>query len=99
VSAVDASTLTIDLPQMYAAGVGVFATKLTLVDVAAMKFHMNESEAVTVNVISSAIATFDIATQQLNIPKLFFNGVSYDVTFGLTGSSGYNHEFTVIAIK
>jgi outer membrane protein assembly factor BamB len=99
VSAVDASTLTIDLPQLYVAGVGVFATKLTLVDVAAMKFHMNESEAVTVNVTSSAIATFDIATQQLNIPKLFFNGVSYDVTFGLTGSSGYNHEFTVIAIK
>ena len=98
-SAVDASTLTIDLPELYVAGVGVFITKLTLLDAVALKFNLNVSEAAITNVSSSARATFDSAAQQLNIPKLFFRNGFFDVTFGLTSTSGNTFEFTVVTIK
>ena len=99
VSAVDASSLTIDLPQLYVAGVGVFTTKLTLLDAVSLKFTLNVSEAAITNVGSSTLATFDSAAQQLNIPKLFFRNGFFDVTFHLTGTSGNNLEFTVVTIK
>lgn len=99
VSAVDASTLTIDLPQLYVPGAGVFTTKLTLVDATTLKFNLNVGDVAPANVSSSTLATFDPVTQQLNIPKLFFQSGSFNVTFALTGSSGGDFEFTVISAK
>lgn len=99
ISEVDAATLTINLPQLYVPGIGVFATELTLLDAVALRFNLNAANASTANVSSSSIATFDTQTQILTIPRMFYQGILYSVTFGLTGASGNNYEFTLLGAE
>lgn len=94
VSELDASSLTIDLPQLYVPGTGVFSTELTLADANTLKFILNADNVTAVNVSSSSISTYDAATQEINIPRLLYKGDFFNVTFLLTGSSGNNLEFT-----
>jgi len=94
VSELNETSLTIDLPQLYIATVGVFATELTLADANALKFTLNADNARVVNVSSSDIAIYDAVTQELSITRMLYKGAFYNVTFKLTGATGNNLEFT-----
>jgi len=98
-SQVDEATLTIDIPQLYVPGMGVFKTALTLLDASKLEFNLNASNISAVNVSTSDVATFNPATSTLEIPAMVFKGVRYKVSFTLSGATGDNFKFTVSGVQ
>lgn len=98
-SQVDDATLTIDIPQLYVPGMGVFKTALTLVDAGKLEFNLDAGSISAVNVSTSDVATFNTATSTLEIPAMIFKGVRYKVVFTLSGATGNNYRFTVSGIQ
>lgn len=98
-SQVDEATLTIDIPQLYVPGMGVFKTALTLVDAGKLEFNLDAGSISAVNVSTSDVATFNPATSTLEIPSMIFKGVRYKVIFTLSGATGNNYRFTVSGVQ
>ncbi|MFT4749310.1 MAG: hypothetical protein ACI9E4_000987 [Pseudohongiellaceae bacterium] len=98
-SQVDETTLTIDIPQLYVPGLGVFKTALTLVDAGKLEFNLDAGSISAVNVSTSDVATFNPSTSTLEIPSMIFKGVRYKVIFTLSDTSGNNYRFTVSGVQ
>jgi hypothetical protein len=98
-SQVDEATFTIDIPQLYVPGLGVFKTALTLVDAGKLEFNLDAGSIWAVNVSTSDVATFNPSTSTLEIPSMIFKGVRYKVIFTLSGATGNNYRFTVSGIQ
>lgn len=96
---VDESTLTIDIPQLFVPGMGVFKASLTLIDAAKLEFNLDASTVSAVAIGKSEVATFDPATSVLDIPAMVYKGKSYNVTLKLSSALGNNYRFSITTVK
>ncbi|MFK7863875.1 MAG: PQQ-binding-like beta-propeller repeat protein [Pseudohongiellaceae bacterium] len=94
-SEVDEATLTIDIPQLFVPGMGVFKASLTLVDATKLEFNLDAATVSAVEIGVSDVATYNPASSMLEIPAMVYKGRSYKASFRLSGVSATNYRFTL----